>query len=161
MPENIIIIFIHLMAAAVALGSLVYCLMFFLPALAKGPSAKNPVEQSADYKALETLSPTVFVALLTLIGSGLYFLLANYSDSKDYAEGYYNLFGVKMVLVAVAFFISIYQTFTLKNQISNLDINPENRNNVPAVLEKIKTMSRVSLGVISVATFLGIWLARF
>jgi uncharacterized membrane protein len=161
MPDNIIIIFIHVMAAAVALGSLVYCLMFFLPALAKGSSPKSPVEESADYKALEALSPTVFVALLVLIGSGLYFLLANYSDSKDYAQGYYNLFGIKMVLVAAAFFISIYQTFTLKNHISNLDIHPENRENVPAVLEKIKTMGRVSLGIISVAAFLGIWLARF
>lgn len=159
--DNNILIFIHLMAAAVAVGSLAFCLLALLPAAAKLPEQKIPLEHSITYKALDILAPTVMAALLALIGTGIYFLLTNYTRQVDLAPGYYNLFGVKMVFVIIALFLSIYQAFTLRPQISDLDLSPENRKLVPATLKKMKTLSQVTLATLSVAVFLGIWLARY
>ncbi len=109
----------------------------------------------------DLLAPTVFVSLLVLIGSGLYYLMANYTRQVELTPGYYNLFGIKMVFVIAALFLSIYQTFPLRGRISNLDLVPENRKLVPATLRTQRAVSRVLLAVLSMAVFLGIWLARF
>ena len=63
---NNVLIFIHLMSAAVAVGSLAYCLLFFLPAMEKLPEHKMPEEHSASYKALEVLAPSVLGAVQLL-----------------------------------------------------------------------------------------------
>ncbi len=159
--ENIIIIFIHLMAAGIGLGSLVYCILLLQPAMDKLPQQKTAEEHSFAYKSLEVLSPTVFVSLLVLVGTGIYHLMANYTRQVELAEGYYNLFGVKMLFVIAALFLSIYQTFTLKAKIANLDLVPENREQVPATLNKMRLISRLTLVSLSIAILLGVWLARF
>ena len=159
--ENILIIFIHLMAAAVGTGSLVYSLLVLLPAVEKLPQQKVPEEQSVLYKTLEVLAPTVFVSLLVLVGSGIYYLLVNYTRQVDLTAGYYNIFGVKMVFVVAALFLSIYQTFTLRGKISDLDLRPENRELVPATLDKMRTLSKLTLTAITATVLLGVWLARF
>lgn len=159
--ENILIIFIHLMAAAVGTGSLVYSLLVLLPAVEKLPQQKVPEEQSVLYKTLEVLAPTVFVSLLVLVGSGIYYLLINYTRQVDLTAGYYNIFGVKMVFVVAALFLSIYQTFTLRGKISDLDLRPENRELVPATLDKMRTLSKLTLTAITATVLLGVWLARF
>ena len=159
--ENILIIFIHLMAAAVGTGSLVYSLLVLLPAVEKLPPQKVPEEQSVLYKTLEVLAPTVFVSLLVLVGSGIYYLLVNYTRQVDLTAGYYNIFGVKMVFVVAALFLSIYQTFTLRGKISDLDLRPENRELVPATLDKMRTLSKLTLTAITATVLLGVWLARF
>jgi uncharacterized membrane protein len=159
--ENIIIIFIHLMAAGIGLGSLVYCILLLQPAMDKLPQQKTAEEHSFAYKSLEVLSPTVFVSLLVLVGTGIYHLMANYTRQVELAEGYYNLFGVKMLFVIAALFLSIYQTFALKAKISNLDLAPENREQVPATLNKMRLISRLTLVSLSIAILLGVWLARF
>ena len=38
---NVIIIFIHLLAAGVALGSLIYCLMVYLPVVEKNQGERD------------------------------------------------------------------------------------------------------------------------
>jgi putative copper export protein len=159
--ENIIIIFIHLMAAGIGVGSLVYCILLLQPAMDKLPQQKTAEEHSFAYKSLEVLSPTVFVCLLVLVGTGIYHLMANYTRQVELAEGYYNLFGVKMIFVIAALFLSIYQTFTLKAKIANLDLAPENREQVPAILNKMRLISRLTLVSLSIAILLGVWLARF
>jgi uncharacterized membrane protein len=159
--DNNILIFIHLMAAAVAVGSLAFCLLALLPSAAKIPEQNIPLEYSVSYKALDILAPTVLASILLLIGTGIYFLLTTYTRQVDLAPGYYNLFGVKMVFVIVALFLSIYQTFTLRPLISDLDLSPENRKGVPAILSKMKILSQVTLATLSIAVFLGIWLARY
>lgn len=159
--ENILIIFIHLMAAAVGTGSLVYSLLVLLPAVEKLPQQKVPEEQSVLYKTLEVLAPTVFVSLLVLVGSGIYYLMVNYTRQVDLTAGYYNIFGVKMVFVVAAIFLSIYQTFTLRGKISDLDLRPENRELVPATLDKMRTLSKLTLTAITATVLLGVWLARF
>jgi uncharacterized membrane protein len=159
--ENIIIIFIHLMAAGIGMGSLVYCILLLQPAMDKLPQTKTAEEHSFAYKSLEVLSPTVFVSLLVLVGTGIYHLMANYTRQVELAEGYYNLFGVKMLFVIAALFLSIYQTFTLKTKIANLDLVPENREQVPATLNKMRLISRLTLVSLSIAILLGVWLARF
>ena len=68
--ENNVLIFIHLMSAGVAVGSLAYCLLFFLPVMEKLPEEKLPEEHRVAYKALEILAPTVLAAILMLIGTG-------------------------------------------------------------------------------------------
>ena len=107
---NVIIIFIHLLAAGIALGSLVYCLKVYLPEVEKGQTERD--ENSPAYKIVDLMAPTVFACLLVLIGSGIYFLLENYSAQVGLKPGYYNLFGIKMVFVAGAFFTSMYVTFS-------------------------------------------------
>jgi uncharacterized membrane protein len=159
--ENIIIIFIHLMAAGVALGSLVYSIVLLLPAMEKLPPQKTEEEHSILYKSLEILSPTVFVSLLALVGTGIYHLMANYTRQVELAPGYYNLFGVKMLFVVAALFFSVYQTFSLKSKISDLDLAPENRKQVAATLIKMRQFSKITLVLVTIAIFLGVWLARF
>ncbi|MBT5549099.1 MAG: hypothetical protein HOJ79_01345 [Nitrospina sp.] len=156
---NVIIIFIHLLAAGVALGSLIYCLMIYLPVVEKGIKERD--ENSPSYKILDLLAPTTFASILMLIGSGVYFLLENYSAQVGLKAGYYNLFGIKMVIVAGAFFTSMYMSFSLRIQISDLDLNPGNKKLVPQTLKKIMGLCKMALWLIAIATFLGIWLARF
>ena len=156
---NVIIIFIHLLAAGVAIGSLIYCLMIYLPVVEKGIGDRD--ENSPSYKILDLLAPTVFASILMLIGSGVYFLLENYSAQVGLKPGYYNLFGIKMVIVAGAFFISMYMSFSLRIQISDLDLNPGNKKLVPQNLKKIMGLCKMALWLIAIATFLGIWLARY
>jgi len=159
--ENNVLIFIHLMSAGIAVGSLAYCLLFFLPVMEKLPEEKRPEEHRVAYKALEILAPTVLASVLMLIGTGIYYLLTNYTRQVDLAPGYYNLFGVKMVFVVIALFLSVYHTFTLRARIANLDLSPENRERVPATLQKMKSFGQMILTTLTVAFFLGIWLARF
>ena len=96
-----------------------------------------------------------------LIGSGVYYLLENYSAQVGLKPGYYNLFGIKMVFVALAFFPSMYMAFSLRVHISNLDLNPGNKKLVPQTLKKMIGLSGMTLWMIAIASFLGIWLARF
>ncbi|PIP71749.1 MAG: hypothetical protein COW89_10250 [Nitrospinae bacterium CG22_combo_CG10-13_8_21_14_all_47_10] len=156
---NVIIIFIHLLAAGTALGSLLYCLKVYLPVVEKGQTERD--ENSPAYKMLDLLAPTVFASLLILIGTGVYYLLENYSAQVGLKPGYYNLFGTKMVFVAGAFFTSMYVTFSLRIHISDLDLSPENKKRVPETLRKMIGLSKMTMWMVAIALFLGIWLARY
>ncbi|MBT5028908.1 MAG: hypothetical protein HOL15_06170 [Nitrospinaceae bacterium] len=156
---NVIIIFIHLSAAGVALGSLVFCLKIYLPMVEDKKVERN--ENSPSYKVLDLLTPTVFACMLALVGTGVYFLLENYSAQVGLKPGYYNLFGIKMVFVAGAFFASMYSAFSLRIHISDLDLNPGNKKLVPQTLKKMIGLSKMTLWMVAIATFLGIWLARY
>ena len=156
---NNFIIFLHLMAAVVSIGSSIYSLLIYLPAIEKNQKGRD--ENSPSYKILDHLAPTVFASLLVLVGTGVYFLLVNYTAQTGLKPGYYNLFGVKMIFVAGAFFVSMYLTFSLRVQISDLDLNPKNKTIVPEVLKKMISLSRMTLVLMTIALFLGIWLARF
>ncbi len=102
MTNNIIIV-IHLMAAAIAIGGMVFAVVLLLPSMEKLPEHKGPEEHSISYKSLEILAPTVFACLLVLIGTGIYFLLENYTAQVELKPGYYDLFGVKLICVVCAF----------------------------------------------------------
>ena len=147
------------MAAVIAIGGSVYCLLIYLPLLEK--DKKKSDENSPSYKIMEHLAPTVFASLLVLIGTGIYFLLVNYTAQTGLKPGYYNLFGIKMIFVAGAFFTSMYLTFSLRVRISDLDLNPKNKVLVPETLKKIIRLSRMILTLMTIALFIGIWLARF
>ena len=109
---NNIIIFIHLMAAAIAIGSMVFSVILLLPSIEKVSAQQESEEFSTPYKSVELLAPTVFTCLLILIGTGVYYLLENYTGQVGLKPGYYNLFGLKLICVVVAFFLSTYQTLT-------------------------------------------------
>jgi len=155
--QNNLIVFIHIFAAGVALGSLVFAALLFS---AKNAAGEAATEQTLRYRAMEVLAPTVFVALLVLVASGIFYLFANYTGQNNFSDSYYNLFGIKMLFAIAAVFLSIYQTFTLKGRISHLDLSPENRERVPATLGQMETVGRIALGVIAAAAFLGVSLAR-
>ena len=118
-------------------------------------------ETSPIYKAMDFLAPTVFTCIVVLLGSGIYYLMENYTDQVNLKEGYYNLLGVKLVFVMVALGLSVYQMFGLRPSIANLDLEPEKRKLVPAVLKKMKILGQVVLWTVIIAIFLGVWLARF
>ena len=158
---NNIIIFVHLMAAAIAIGSMVFSVILLLPSIEKVSAQQESVEFSTPYKSVELLTPTVFTCLLILIGTGVYYLLENYTGQVGLKPGYYNLFGLKLICVVVAFFLSTYQTFNLRPRIANLDLSPENRKIVPETIQQIKKTTILALIVFSLAVFFGIWLARF
>ena len=147
------------MAAAVAIGSSVYSLLIYLPAAEKGQKERD--ENSPSYKILDHLAPTVFACLLVLVGTGVYYLLVNYTAQTGLKPGYYNLFGIKMLFAVAAFFLSMYLAFSLRVQISDLDLNPKNKVLVPATLKKMIGLSRMTLALMAITLFLGIWLARF
>ena len=157
--QNNIIIFIHLLAAIVAIGGSIYSLLIYLPTAEKDQKGRD--ENSPSYKILDLLAPTVFASMLILVGSGVYFLLVNYTAQTGLKPGYYNLFGIKMIFAAGAFFISMYLAFSLRIQISDLDLNPKNKELVPATLKKMIGLSRMTLALMIITLFLGIWLARF
>ena len=149
------------MAAAVAIGSMVFSVVLLLPSIDKVPTQQGPEEFSTPYKLLELLAPTVFTCLLILIGTGIYYLLENYTGQMALKPGYYNLFGLKLICVVIAFFLSVYQTFNLRARIANLDLSPENRKIVPRTIQQIKKTTIPVLVTFSIALFFGIWLARF
>ena len=157
--ENNFIIFLHLMAAVVAIGSSIYSLLIYLPVAERNHKERD--ENSPSYKILDHLAPTVFASLLVLVGTGVYFLLVNYTAQTGLKPGYYNLFGIKMIFVAGAFFISMYLAFSLRVQISDLDLNPKNKVLVPEIIKKMIGLSRMTLVLMIIALFLGVWLARF
>ena len=158
---NNIIIFIHLMTAAIAIGSMVFSVILLLPSREKVSAQQESEEFSTPYKLVELLAPTVFTCLLILIGTGVYYLLENYTGQAGLKPGYYNLFGLKLICVVIAFFLSIYQTFNLRARIANLDLSPENRKIVPKTIQQIKKTTTPILVTFSLALFFGIWLARF
>ena len=158
---NNIIIFIHLMAAAIAIGSMVFAVVLLLPSIEKLPEQKGPEEHFIPYKSVELLAPTVFACLLALIGTGIYYLFENYTEQVGLKPGYYDLFGLKLICVVVAFFLSIYQTFNLRARIADLDLSPENRKLIPKTIQQIKKTTTLILIAFSLAVFFGIWLARF
>ena len=147
------------MAAVIAIGSSVFSLLIYLPAAEK--NVKERDENSPSYKILDHLAPTVFASLLILVGTGIYFLLVNYTAQTGLKPGYSTLFGIKLLFVAGAFFVSMYLTFSLRIQISDLDLNPKNKALVPETLKKMIGLSRMTLALMTIALFLGIWLARF
>jgi uncharacterized membrane protein len=149
------------MAAAIAIGSMVFSTILLLPSTDKVSAQQESEEFSIPYKSLELLAPTVFTCLLILIGTGVYYLLENYTGQMSLKPGYYNLFGLKLICVVVAFFLSIYQTFNLRARIANLDLSPENRKIVPKTIQQIKKTTIPVLVTFSLALFFGIWLARF
>ena len=158
---NNIIIFIHLMAAAIAIGSMVFAAVLLLPSIEKLPRQEGSEEYSLPYKSVERLAPTIFASLLALIGTGIYYLLENYTAQVELKPGYYDLFGIKLICVVAAFFLSTYQTFTLQARISNLDLSPENRKLVPKTIQQIKKTTTLILIAFSLAVFFGVWLARY
>ena len=147
------------MAAVIAIGGSVYCLLIYLPLSEKDKKERD--ENSPSYKILDHLAPTVFASLLVLVGTGIYFLLVNYTTQTGLKPGYYNLFGIKMIFVAGAFFTSMYLTFSLRVRISDLDLNPKNKVLVPETLKKMIGLSRMVLTLMTIALYIGIWLARF
>ena len=157
--ENNFIIFIHLMAAVIAIGSSIYSLLIYLPVAERNQKERD--ENSPSYKILDHLAPTVFASLLVLVGTGVYFLLVNYTAQTGLKPGYYNLFGIKMLFVVAAFFMSMYLAFSLRVQISDLDLNPKNKALVPGIIKKMIGLSRMTLALMIIALFLGVWLARF
>lgn len=156
-----IIMFIHLIAASVAAGSSVFGLVLLWPRIFSSKKDEVLDENSAPYKVMDLLAPTVFTSLLLLIGSGVYYMMENYTEQVNLKEGYYNVLGIKLIFVVVAFLLSLYQTFGLRSKIAHLDLRPENREWVRPTLEKMKYFGGITLGAIISAIFMGIYLARY
>ena len=159
--QNTILMFIHLMAAAIGVGSIVYGILLLLPAIRKLKGEDRAAENSFELKIMDILAPTVFTCLLTLILTGVYYLLVNYTEQVNLKPGYYNVFGMKMICVVAVFGLSVYQTFGLRSRISDLDLRPENKKRVPQTLDQMTTISQFSLWAIVLAIFFGVWMARF
>lgn len=158
--ENKILMFIHLLAAAVSTGGMAYCLLLFLPAVEKQSGNKALDENSIRFKALDILAPMVFTGVLILVGTGIIYLMENYTEQVNLKPGYYNLFGVKLVSVTILFCLSAYQTFTLRSRIANLDLRPENRKWVSQTLQQMTNLGKLILGFLVLTIFLGVCLAR-
>ena len=110
---------------------------------------------------MDLLAPTVFTCLLLLIGSGVYYMMENYTEQVNLKDGYYNVLGIKLIFVVVAFLLSLYQTFGLRSKIANLDLRPERREEVRPTLEKMKYLGGLTMGAIVFAVFMGVYLVRY
>ena len=157
---NSIIIFIHLVGAAVGLGASVFCMLLW-PRVQAMDSEKALDENSFTYKVIDLLTPTVFVCILIVVGSGIYYLMENYTDQVNLKDGYYNILGIKLMFAVAAFFLSAFATFGLRARIAHLDLRPENKKLVPPTVDTLKIMNQVMLGTLGCALFLGIYLTRF
>ena len=156
-----IIMFIHIMSASVGVGASVYCLFLLLPRVDIMEKGQDLDENALSYKIVELLVPTVFVCLLLLVGSGIYYLMENYTEQVNLKDGYYNIFGFKLIFAVGAFLLSVYLTFAVKPRIAHLDLKPEDRKLVRPTLDTLRMLSQVTLGAIVFAVFLGIYLARY
>lgn len=156
-----IIMFVHLMAAMVAAGGSVFGLVLLWPRIFSTGKDEMLDEHSVPYKIIDLLAPTVLTCLLLLIGSGVYYMMENYTEQVNLKEGYYNILGIKLVFVVVAFLLSLYQTFGLRSKIAHLDLRPENRQWVRPTLEKMKYLGGITMGAIVAAVFMGVYLARY
>jgi uncharacterized membrane protein len=156
-----IIMFVHLMAAAVAAGSSIFGLVLLWPRIFTSKKDEALDEHSPAYKVIDLLAPTVFTCLLLLIGSGVYYMMENYTEQVNLKDGYYNILGIKLIFVVIAFLLSLYQTFGLRSKIAHLDLRPENRQWVRSTLEKMKYLGGITMGAIVFAVFMGIYLARY
>ena len=159
--QNALLVFIHMMAAAIALGSILFFVTMFLPVLKKNGLSGELSDHSLEMKIMDRLSSVVMGCVFTLIITGVYYLLVNYTDQVNLKPGYYNIFGMKMLFVVAALGLSVYQTFTLRPRITDLDLSPENKKNAPATLRSMLTVSQANLWVISFAAFFGVFLNRF
>ena len=159
--QNAFLIFVHMMAAAVALGSTLFFTVFFLPIYRKNKASDEPPEQSLELKIMDRLASVVMACVFILIISGVYYLLINYTDQVNLKPGYYNIFGLKMIFVIVTLGLSVYQTFGLRSRIIDLDLSLENKKNAPNTLNSMLTLSQANLWVISFAAFFGVFLSRF
>ncbi len=158
---NAIIIFIHVMGAAVAVGAGAFALLFLLPQARLRDKDQPADETSLAYLLMDRLAPTLFTSMLVLVFTGIYYMMENYTDQVNLRDGYYNVLGIKLIFVLVAFFFSAYQTFMLKPEIANIDLQPQRREKVPAVLKKMETTGKVALTATCLAVFMGIYLARY
>lgn len=158
---NTLIMFVHLAAAIVAAGSSFFALILLWPRVAPGSEDEPQDEHSTPYKIVDLLAPTVFACLLVLIGSGVYYMMENYTEQVNLKEGYYNMLGIKLTFVVGAFFLSLYQTFGLRSRISHLDLRPENKPLVAPTVEKIRYLGGITLAAIVFAVFMGVYLARY
>jgi len=156
-----IIMFVHLLAAAVAVGSSIFGLILLWPRIFSSNKDETLDENSAPYKVIDLLAPTVFTCLLLLIGSGIYYMMENYTEQVNLKDGYYNILGIKLIFVVIAFLLSLYQTFGLRSKIAHLDLRPENRELVRPTLEKMKYLGGITLGAIIFAVFMGVYLTRY
>ena len=143
------------------MGSSVYCLFLVLPQLEKSDSDGSQDEDSTACKMMDVLVPTIFTSVAILVASGIYYLMANYTDQVNLKDGYYNLFGVKMIFAIAAFGMSAFLMFGLRPSIENIDLMPEKRKLLSASLKKIKTLGKINLWTVTLTIFLGVWLARF
>ena len=158
--QNALLIFLHLMAAAVAVGSSLFCLFILGPLIQKSESGNIPPEESLELKMLDRLAPTILSCVFTLIISGVYYLLVNYTNQVNLKEGYYSIFGMKMIFVVAALGMSVYLTFGLRTRISDLDLRPENKTLVPEILKSMHTIGQINFWVLCIAIFFGIFLNR-
>ncbi len=158
---NTIIMFVHLMAVAVAAGSGFFGLVLLWPRIFSPDKDGTLDEHSTAYKMMDLLAPTVLVCLLILIGSGIYYMMENYTEQVNLKEGYYDILGLKLVFVVAAFLLSLYQTFGLRARIAHLDLRPENREQVRPTIETMKMLGGVILGAIVFAAFMGVYLSRY
>jgi len=158
---NTIIMFVHLMALVVAAGSSFFGLVLLWPRISKQDDGETLDEHSASYQIMDLLAPTVLVCLLLLIGSGVYYMMENYTEQVNLKDGYYNYLGIKLIFVVAAFLLSLYQTFGLRAGIAHLDLRPENREQVRPTIEKMKYLGGITLVAILFAASLGIFLARY
>ena len=159
--QNVILIFIHVSAAAIALGALIFGIIVLRPAIKKKHDGKTPNESSVELTLMDLLAPTVLACVFVLIVTGVYYLLVNYTDQVNLKEGYYNIFGMKMIFVVVTLGLTVYQTFGLRSRISDLDLRPENKKLIPDTLSGMLNIGLISMWTLVVAIFFGVFLARY
>ena len=152
--------FLHLSAAAIALGALVFGAFIIGPVIKKSEE-KVPEEDSLELKLMDRLAPTVLACVFVLIVTGVYYLLVNYTDQVNLKEGYYNIFGMKMLFAIATLGLSVYQTFGLRARISDLDLRPENKKQVPDTLNSMANIGNIVLWTLATAIFFGVFLARY
>ena len=70
--QNSLLIFIHVIAAAIAIGSILFSIFIFLPVLRKNEDLF--IESSLELKMMDRLVSTVLGCMFTLIITGVYFL---------------------------------------------------------------------------------------
>ncbi|MEC7641377.1 MAG: hypothetical protein VYC17_04390 [Nitrospinota bacterium] len=157
--QNTVLMFIHVMVAAVSVGGIAFSV--FLSATHPTQDQDAPPEQSLQFKMIDSLAPLVLVCIFILIGTGVYYLLENYTDQVNLKPGYYNVFGMKVLFALAVFGLSIYQTFGLRPRISDLDLKTESKKEVPQTLETMDALNRYLLFTLSITVFFGIWLSRY
>ena len=154
-----ILIFIHILALAVALGGSVFN-VFILPLIIEEKSNQNNKIQIA-VRTINLFLPINFGMLIIIVSTGILLLYSQSGKISNVSSPLYlNVFFIKILLVTIIFSIAAYQTLCLRFKIVTMNIDKIKGENPPKQFRLMKTCSIINIILITIVILLGITMSN-
>ena len=154
-----ILIFIHILALAIAFGGSIFNL-FILPLIIEEKSNQNNKIHVA-VRTINLFLPINFGMLIIIVATGILLLFSLSEKISNISSPLYlNLFFLKILLVTIIFSIAAYQTLCLRFKIVTMDIDKIKDETPPKPFRVMRTSSIINLILITIVVFLGITMSN-